>query len=615
MTTAGTLRPTTVRGTRVAPGPRAGQHGRVSQPSPLAAAQQRALAQRNAGDPAGAREYLDDVLSSARRSYGEDHPEVLAASHFLARLHRESDDPAAARRILEIALEAASRRTAGNDPLVLGITADLAGVAEELGNRHEARKHHTRIATDGPSVLGAEHWAVQAARAFLGDAAPAPTGQTQAGSAGPAAPHAPQPSAPQSAPPATPYSAPPAAPQSAPPATPYSAPPAAPQPAAAGGATARPVSPALDALAEPTTHLTTIQIDEPTTRPAPAETGDEATTVLSVSTPPPVGPGQVQTGQPADTAASPDPDEPTMIVAPAGTSDTGAEATTLMPLVTPPQQQAPSQSYAAPAPPPQPAQQYVAPIPPQAPPAQSQGWSPQAQNWAPTSAPPVSSPPISSPPISSPPISSPPGVYAYPPGPHPPHFAPPPRPAQQPGWNDPGPDRPRFGERREQHPYADDSAADRPRSRGLIVAVSILAAVALVAVVAAIVLVIGKLGDEPADPAPTPSAAPLGAAPTNVQLRDNGASITITWDDPSGGLVSFIIAGGPNQLGRVAEVPAGQTSRTLQGLSPSQDYCFQVLAVYAVDNVASSGPVCTSRGAQPTPSEAMRVKPPPVVIW
>jgi len=560
----------------------------VSQPSPLAAAQQRALAQRNAGDPAGAREYLDDVLSSARRSYGEDHPEVLAASHFLARLHRESDDPAAARRILEIALEAASRRTAGNDPLVLGITADLAGVAEELGNRHEARKHHTRIATDGPAVLGAEHWAVQAARAFLGDAAPAPAGQTQAGGTSAAVPHAPQAAAPQSAPPATPYApyAPhPAAPQSAPPAVPQSGP-----PAATGAAAARPVNPALDALAEPTTHLTTIQIDEPTTPLGSAETGDEATTVF-----------------PAGTAASQGPDEPTTIVAPAGIAEAGDEATTLMPLVTPPQPPAaPAPPYAAQAQG-MSAQPYAAPVPSQTAPTQSQGWTPQAQNWAPTSAPPVSSPPISSPPISSPPISSPPGAYAYPPGPHPPHFAPPPpRPGQQQGWSGPGPDRSRFAEHGgAERAYGNEVAAatDRPKSRGLIVAVAILAVTALVAVVAAVVLVIGKLGDDASgDPDPTPSAAPLGQPPTNVQLRDNGTSITISWDDPSGGLVPFIVASGRDRLGRVADVPAGQTSRTLEGLSPSQNYCFVVLAVYATDNVSSSASVCTNRTPQPTPS-------------
>ena len=295
-----------------------------------------------------------------------------------------------------------------------------------------------------------------------------------------------------------------------------------------------------------------------------------------------------------------------MIVAPAGIAEPVPRRPPLMPLVTPPQPQAaPPQPYAAPAPPGN-ARAAVRGTGATAGRADAvAGLEPASPELGPDQR---ASGEFAADQLAADQLrilrrsARPPGVYAYPPGPHPPHFAPPPRPAQQPGWNDPGPDRPRFGERREQHPYADGSAADRPRSRGLIVAVSILAAVALVAVVAAIVLVIGKLGDEPADPAPTPSAAPLGAAPTNVQLRDNGASITITWDDPSGGLVPFIVAGGPNQLGRVAEVPAGQTSRTLQGLSPSQNYCFQVLAVYAVDNVASSGPVCTSRGAQPTPS-------------
>ncbi|MBO4205687.1 tetratricopeptide repeat protein, partial [Micromonospora echinofusca] len=145
----------------------------MSQPSPLAPVQHRALALRAAGDLTGACRLLDDVLETARPSLGADHPEVLGTAQMLARFHREADDPAGARRVLEVALEAALRRTGDDNPLVLTLSADLAGVAQELGNRHEARRNYLRVATAGPAVLGPDHWAVTAAREYLGDAAPA----------------------------------------------------------------------------------------------------------------------------------------------------------------------------------------------------------------------------------------------------------------------------------------------------------------------------------------------------------------------------------------------------------------------------------------------------------
>ncbi|MFE9183253.1 tetratricopeptide repeat protein [Micromonospora haikouensis] len=142
----------------------------MSQPSPLAALQHRALALRAAGDVAGACRLLADAIDPLRASFGEDHPEVLGTAHLLARLHREADDPAAARRVLEEALAAGERRWHPADPLMLAFSFDLASVAEELGNRHEARRHYSRVAEAGPAVLGADHPAVQAARHYLGGA-------------------------------------------------------------------------------------------------------------------------------------------------------------------------------------------------------------------------------------------------------------------------------------------------------------------------------------------------------------------------------------------------------------------------------------------------------------
>ena len=96
----------------------------------------------------------------------------LAAAHQLAGVHRQAGDPSAARRELEEAYAAGQRRLSDADPLMLAISFDLGVVADELGNRHEARRALTRVATTGPAVLGEDHWAVRQARAYLGEDPP-----------------------------------------------------------------------------------------------------------------------------------------------------------------------------------------------------------------------------------------------------------------------------------------------------------------------------------------------------------------------------------------------------------------------------------------------------------
>ncbi|MFI6784426.1 tetratricopeptide repeat protein [Micromonospora sp. NPDC050276] len=152
----------------------------MSHPSPLAAAQHRALALRASGDLSAARQLLAEAVESAPPPYGDGHPEMLHTAHVLARLHREGDDPLAARRVLEEAFAAGERRWEHSDPLMLALAFELAEVAEELGNRHEARRNYTRVATAGPAALGENHPAVRAARGYLGAPAPTPGGQQPA---------------------------------------------------------------------------------------------------------------------------------------------------------------------------------------------------------------------------------------------------------------------------------------------------------------------------------------------------------------------------------------------------------------------------------------------------
>lgn len=97
-------------------------------------------------------------------------------------------------------------------------------------------------------------------------------------------------------------------------------------------------------------------------------------------------------------------------------------------------------------------------------------------------------------------------------------------------------------------------------------------------------------------PVPTPSTETRGA-PRNVVLRDDGASITVTWSDPTGGtgavLLSVAQAGGP--AGPVRTLPPGTREDVLTGLDPAADYCV-VLAVAYVDDVAAPATqVCTHR--------------------
>ncbi|MFY1670102.1 tetratricopeptide repeat protein [Plantactinospora sp. WMMB334] len=180
----------------------------MSQPPQLAAVQDRARALRDGGDDPAARRLLAQALDAARPAYGKDHPQVLATTQVLARWHREADDPATARRLLEEALMDGQHR-GDADPLMLALSFELGAVAEELGNRHEARRNFGRVASIGPGVLGDDHWQVRAARDYLGEAPGANLHPQPVGPAPVAAPVAPPPLI--SAPPA-PLAPPPVAP-------------------------------------------------------------------------------------------------------------------------------------------------------------------------------------------------------------------------------------------------------------------------------------------------------------------------------------------------------------------------------------------------------------------
>lgn len=146
--------------------------------------------------------------------------------------------------------------------------------------------------------------------------------------------------------------------------------------------------------------------------------------------------------------------------------------------------------------------------------------------------------------------------------------------------------------------------ATAARGRGALIATAAAACVAAALAAVALLMVLTDRPQAPAGDARTgdaPPAAPgptiAGDPPTDLRLRDNGTTVTVTWTDPTAGTVPFIVAGGRagQTLGAMATVNPGQTSFTINGLNPQLDYCFTVLAVYSTDRYATSGQVCTTR--------------------
>jgi hypothetical protein len=152
-------------------------------------------------------------------------------------------------------------------------------------------------------------------------------------------------------------------------------------------------------------------------------------------------------------------------------------------------------------------------------------------------------------------------------------------------------------------PYFDGEPG---RSRTSLIAVAVAAVVVVVAAIVAVIALGGPRSTPSTAPpkeSPSASATPAQAPPT-VRLRDNGGSITLSWTDPSGGKVPFVVAGGI--AGGAAQpfppLPPGQLSYTLNGLNPKLDYCFTVGAVYSTDVVTLSSLVCTRRNLSPSPT-------------
>jgi hypothetical protein len=205
-----------------------GNHGPVH-PSSQARRQARQLA--GAGNLSGARSVLENAVEQMRPALATGDSDVLETMRELAALHSREDDPTGARRLLEEAYAAGQHTKGPSEPLMVLLAYDLAVVAEELANRHEARKNFALVAEHGPAALGETHPAVSHARDYATDGLEAPP------ASGPPASGPPASGPPISGPPASgpPASGPPA---SGPPASgpPVLGPPASGPPALGGSA-------------------------------------------------------------------------------------------------------------------------------------------------------------------------------------------------------------------------------------------------------------------------------------------------------------------------------------------------------------------------------------------
>ncbi len=529
---------------------------------------------------------LEHAVELGKVNLSEDDPDVLVTALQLGTVLQQADDPSAARRVLEEAYAAGQWRLGDSDALMVRISHDIGVVAEELGNRHEARKAFTRVAEFGPAALGAGHPAVARAMAYLGP------GQGPSPVRGEFAP--PQPVAQPRPAPAVPQ-------QQAPSPLEAAVPPPQHNPF-------RPATAAPEQAAFPQA--------QPPAQPSPFS-GDEdsdaadnnPTRVFPAIDPeaPPARPGAVQPPSPTNQHVWTGPiAEPRANPVPAPRSSPVEEPTIAQPILSPP----PEPTFLPPA-------AFDSPHIPAQRPAPGYPSAPSSSPGHPNT--PSNSPNYPDPPSSGPGYSSaPPDSPGYPSAPfdspgHPGtpandhgYLSAPFNSAGYPGTPASGPGYPGApGSTQvfapaypsdEPPPYAQGSSTPTGR-KGLGVFAAIAAVLAAVIAVAALVFVLANRTSDSSDNGNVPTLA--GQAPTGVELRDTGTVIDVTWTDPTQSSVSFmVIMGRPGlELKPVGTLGPGQTSFEMSGLNPSVNYCFAVVAVYSGNQFATSPQACTKRAS------------------
>ncbi|MEV0136556.1 fibronectin type III domain-containing protein [Dactylosporangium sp. NPDC050688] len=103
----------------------------------------------------------------------------------------------------------------------------------------------------------------------------------------------------------------------------------------------------------------------------------------------------------------------------------------------------------------------------------------------------------------------------------------------------------------------------------------------------------------------TPATVPQ-IAPEDVRLADERVAVTLTWRDQTAGEAVFYVLGAPagGTPSTLANAARGTTTVRVNGLNPDVNYCFVLLAVLSVDEMAPSNEVCTNRFGGPLPTTA-----------
>ncbi len=120
-----------------------------------------------AGDAAGAREQLADLLPVSERVLGAEHPDTLAIRGNLARFTGEEGDAAAARDQYAALLPITERVLGPEHPDTLDTRHDLAWCTGKAGDAAGARDQFAALLPVQETVLGSEHPETQAAREKL----------------------------------------------------------------------------------------------------------------------------------------------------------------------------------------------------------------------------------------------------------------------------------------------------------------------------------------------------------------------------------------------------------------------------------------------------------------
>jgi hypothetical protein len=140
------------------------------------------------------------------------------------------------------------------------------------------------------------------------------------------------------------------------------------------------------------------------------------------------------------------------------------------------------------------------------------------------------------------------------------------------------------------------AAASTPRRRSRIPLIVLGVVLALAVAGGAAALVVTFLESDPKRNA-DPTAGPSAPSPIRLTLDDRGATVTLTWTDPSGGEVPFLVtygrADGPAD--KTQRVAAGTTTLAVNQLNPALDYCFTVAGDEPAAGLAPSPTICTKR--------------------